>query len=542
MSPASTNFQPTSVVPKFVRVARAGSDDPKGEIDRALAAALETRDPNKVKAQIEIMRRNVQALKDSKQDASVAEGTLQRAVDRLAALPYINGLPDTPRPVVGRNPQDSSSYPTGDQSTQARAWLEGYTGKASFMGNLLRRVPFLAKYFPAAQSTPAFGKLSAADQARVLDLARVANAAGQVALHSLLVKGKLTPQLLEALQGLSTDRLANKIDQRELVSQALIEIDDPVAISQKSRGTCAPTSVQILIALRQPLVYVGLLRGLASPSGQAKLPGGATIQREADWASDNDGGRSIPSRLLQPALMEFANGGADYVNADDVDVDPSTHQQSPSGLDGPGAAALLSAVTEGKPTYQTLGVTYNTALGAETMRGLDDNIESPRDLLLLLEDNRAIDAKSQDALLAQLAAHATPEDPVYATVIYTLRPTVGGVGFHAILVTGVKDDKVSFINPWGQEETLPAEVFKHSIVSANVRQDGQTDQPAPEVGGKVKPASAPDTYVVQRGDTLSKLAQRYLGKASRWREIAKLNPGVGEKLALGLTLHLPERK
>jgi hypothetical protein len=540
MSLTPTNFQPAGRVPKIVRTARAG--DYQGEISQALSAALATRDPKKVQAQIDVMRQKLQGMKAANQDTTQAEADLAKAVQRLAALPYLNGLPDIPKPVIGRNPVDSSSYPTGDQSKQARAWLDGYTGKTSPLAGLLRHVPFLAKYFPVAQPTPAFKQLTAENQAKVLDLARVANAAGQVALHSLLVKGKLTPQVLDALQGLSTDRLAPKIDQRELVSQALIELDDPVAISQKSRGTCAPTSVQILIAMRNPLVYVGLLRGLASPSGSAKLPNGDTIQREPDWNSDNDGGRSIPSRLIQPALMEFANGEADYNNTNDEDLDPKTHQASPSGLDGPGAAALLSAVTEGKPTFQTLGVTYNDSVGQDAIHGLDDNIESPRDLLLVLEDNRAIDPKSQDALLAQLAAHATPEDPVYATVIYTLRPTVGGVGFHAILVTGVKDDKVSFINPWGQEETLPAEVFKHSIVSANVRQDGQTDQPTPEVGGKVKPASAPETYVVQRGDTLSKLAQRYLGKASRWHEIANLNPGLTEKLMPGQKLNLPERK
>ena len=60
-------------------------------------------------------------------------------------------------------------------------------------------------------------------------------------------------------------------------------------------------------------------------------------------------------------------------------------------------------------------------------------------------------------------------------------------------------------------------------------------------GRDVKPASAPDTYVVQPGDTLSKLAQRYLGKASRWREIARLNPGHGEKLVPGRSIRLPER-
>jgi LysM repeat protein len=537
MSPAPTNFQPSGLVPRVVRTARAGADP----VDVALQAALATRDPKKVQAQVDVLARQVLGLKAAKQDSSAAEAALAKARQRLAALPYLNGLPDLPKPAVGRNPVDSSSFPTGDQGKQARAWLDGYTGKTSFLGNLARKIPFLARFFPVAQPTPEFKKLSAADQAKVLDLARTANAAGQIALHELLTRGKLTPSLLDALQGLANDRLDPKIDQRQLVSQALIELNDPVSISQKSRGTCAPTSVQILIALREPQVYVGLLRGLASPSGLAKLPNGAEIRREADWSYDNDGGRSIPSRLLQPALMEFANGDADYDNTNDMDVDPKTHQTTPSGLDGPGAAKLLTAVMEGAPAYQTLGVTYNPDLDASVSQGLDDNIESPRDLLMLLEDNRAIDAKSQDALLAQLAAHATPADPVYCTMIYTLRPSVGGVGFHAILVTGVKDDHVSYINPWGQEESLPAAVFKRAIVSANVRQDGQVDQPAPGVGGDVKPASAPDTYVVQPGDTLSKLAQRYLGKASRWREIARLNPGHGEKLVPGRSIRLPER-
>ena len=64
-----------------------------------------------------------------------------------------------------------------------------------------------------------------------------------------------------------------------------------------------------------------LLRGLASPAGSAKLPSGVELKRESDWNSDADGGRSITSRLMQPAFMEYANGELDYLNEDDMDLD-----------------------------------------------------------------------------------------------------------------------------------------------------------------------------------------------------------------------------
>jgi hypothetical protein len=60
-----------------------------------------------------------------------------------------------------------------------------------------------------------------------------------------------------------------------------------------------------------------------------------------------------------------------------------------------------------------------------------------------------------------------------------------------------------------------------------------------------RPAAAPAkpsgrTYTVRRGDTLSAIAARLLGKASRWPEIAKLN-GVRDprRLQIGQVLRIP---
>ncbi len=54
------------------------------------------------------------------------------------------------------------------------------------------------------------------------------------------------------------------------------------------------------------------------------------------------------------------------------------------------------------------------------------------------------------------------------------------------------------------------------------------------------PAAVPATYTVQPGDTLSGIAKKMLGDASRWPEIIKLNPGLTpETLKPGQTIILP---
>ncbi|HVS11475.1 MAG TPA: LysM domain-containing protein [Planctomycetota bacterium] len=65
------------------------------------------------------------------------------------------------------------------------------------------------------------------------------------------------------------------------------------------------------------------------------------------------------------------------------------------------------------------------------------------------------------------------------------------------------------------------------------------------VPGNAKPAATPPasggaSYVVRSGDTLSGVASRTLGDASRWREIAALNPGVDpNRLIVGARLRVP---
>ena len=50
----------------------------------------------------------------------------------------------------------------------------------------------------------------------------------------------------------------------------------------------------------------------------------------------------------------------------------------------------------------------------------------------------------------------------------------------------------------------------------------------------------PFTYIVQRGDTLDKIAERYYGKKSEWKRIAENNDVSPRNLQIGQKLTIVE--
>ncbi|MBL8935666.1 MAG: hypothetical protein JNM69_14010, partial [Archangium sp.] len=143
-----------------------------------------------------------------------------------------------------------------------------------------------------------------------------------LALEKLLLDGKLPGDkdlkgegtTLDQLAKLSDEKtpLAEGIDRNQLVTDLVQELATPSSIGQGQRGTCAPTTLAIQLAMHDPAEYARIAAGLASPEGTVQLAGGQTIRREANSIESDSTNRSITQRLVGGAFMELANGDRDF--------------------------------------------------------------------------------------------------------------------------------------------------------------------------------------------------------------------------------------
>ena len=96
-------------------------------------------------------------------------------------------------------------------------------------------------------------------------------------------------------------------------------------------------------------------------------------------------------------------------------------------------------------------------------------------------------------------------------------------------------------------QELRVELLEHRVAVLGLTPAARAapPKPAPKPGTSGKPSTATPApsgrvYVVKSGDTLAKIAQSQLGKASRWPEIAKLNNlRDPNRIAVGQRLRLP---
>lgn len=257
------------------------------------------------------------------------------------------------------------------------------------------------------------------------------NALARRALQKMLLDGRLTSQalvgsdtMLGALEHLGEGPLAPGVDRRQVVQQVLAEAENPVRINQMGKLTCGATTATILTARKNPAEYVRLIACLASPEGKVTLKGGATIQRRPDWQADNDGGRAVTARLLQPALMNLAEPlpGDSYDNERDYD------RWGPVPL--PFSGGLLAS-SQAKLDRELTGDGYD----ARTVFSWD-------------RDARWNDVKSA---LAKGGA----------SVPVGVKWNVGDGTFgHFVQVDKVEHGKVYITNPWGQRESFSEAEFK----------------------------------------------------------------------------------
>lgn len=245
--------------------------------------------------------------------------------------------------------------------------------------------------------------------------------AARAALSRLLTEGRLSEDLLESLLTLDAQPLAPGIDGKALLADALEEIEDPATINQQKQNTCGATSAQIFLAKSQPTEYLRLLSGLASPEGKVLTRGGDEIERKEDWSAE-DGGRTLSSRLLQPAFMELSNGKLTYDNTKDwhsrwkVPVYP--------GVMPDDEARLMTSLTGRK--YES-------------------------DFTLF----------QKEKTVSSLKPGPGKEIPVVLN--YQNKPPIAPA--HWMLLTEIKDGYAHFLNPYGWEERMTMEEFQKNLLA-----------------------------------------------------------------------------
>jgi hypothetical protein len=266
-----------------------------------------------------------------------------------------------------------------------------------------------------------------------------------------LVGGSTTLDHLAKLADSNTP-LAEGVERGQLVTDLVQEIATPSSIAQRNRGTCAPTTIAIDLAMNNPAEYVRIASGLASPEGEVTLAGGQELTREAGTAAEDGTNRSVSQRLMGSAFMEFANGDRDYVNDT-----------------GKGAGAWADDLD---PLFEAV---YGRDMSAER---------------LTTPEKRA---QAMNTIADELASgHNVP---------VALEWGGGGDAYHKVLVTGTEtvDGKeyVNYINPWGREERMERGEFERrladishgraTVCSANRPHPEQPSLPIDPASAKAKP-------------------------------------------------------
>lgn len=162
-----------------------------------------------------------------------------------------------------------------------------------------------------------------------------------------------------------------------------------------------------------------------------RVPGTETV---------DDSGRSVASRLMQPALMEYANGQElDYNNLDDHhhvnQVDGQHFRDNRQGLILDETRHLVQGV-----------------LG-------EDSIAEEHSIFGTNAEDRAQVVANTEALIDQ------GQGPLLVDLNWGDNNS-GGDGGHALLLSDLDDDHAFFMNPWGELHSMPREDFDQRLLAS----------------------------------------------------------------------------
>ncbi|MGE3727378.1 MAG: papain-like cysteine protease family protein [Candidatus Sericytochromatia bacterium] len=224
-------------------------------------------------------------------------------------------------------------------------------------------------------------------------------------------------ETFKTLTMMTTVTLAPNLQEHmgDIIRGTLQEIAFPESINQHSRGTCAATTAQIALAVKNPEKYINIVSSLVSqagscPSTLVPLNKDIEMKRVTDTDLPDNSGRSISSRIIQSAFMQYAKGAEKYEN---------TSQ----------GGGLVSRQTE----------------------CLMKNLFSDKSWQLVEKDFGAI---GLPPAVKQTLEKGIP----VSTGLGSL--SSGGRGGHRILITGIDEQKIYFMNPWGKLQQMPIEDSK----------------------------------------------------------------------------------
>ena len=320
------------------------------------------------------------------------------------------------------------TIPSGDHPTMPIMGMGGPMGAsaAGSAGGMMGGLSGQGMQQPTDEQKKAMDELYARQQA-----IGTSNTA-RTGLVELLEKGKLNDKdsqgnsLVGNLHSIRSQDMASEgghtLDRKQVLSEVISQINDPGTIRQNNKGTCTVTTVEHLLATRQPAEYARVMGELSGKSGSVTLQDGTTVAREKGIVPPDDSNRSNISRIFQATMMEYGNGAdQDYRNKEDGHYDVRTGE----------ALKDSDGDLRGGLSTRNWGIVSNSVLGTNSKfhRGT-----------LHGGDRQTVENTINEALAGD------------RTVQVGMRWSTDGKGkhgYHALSVTGQDDQYVYLRNPWG---------------------------------------------------------------------------------------------
>lgn len=240
-----------------------------------------------------------------------------------------------------------------------------------------------------------------------------------------------TQALLGQLKGMTEQTYDPRAGQNaDLVVSALRDVATPLDIDQGiNTYTCSATSIQTILAQTNPERYLTMLDTLAQNKPFEGIAPDWSFAEEGQSETTDRGRRTLTadterspsSKLMQNAIMEFANGTEDFTSAVDG------IQNRPMSNDEAWLAPTLDKVLGDNQNYVMLHVPDGEYPDSERIRNLP------------AED-----------ILKKLADYGpSPDRPLLMTYSDPEHGTPGNPLGHAALIVGLEGNQVTYVDPIG---------------------------------------------------------------------------------------------